>query len=1172
MTIRVKKRNGRLEQLDLNKINECVERACEGLTEVSASEIALDASLQLYDKATTLEIDKALVFSAASKIEKEPNYSYVAARLLLNVLYKEVIGKGISRVNFESSYRDAFRKNLKELTVDGRIAPEMLERFDLSRLALALKPARDNLFKYHGIQTLYDRYFLHIDGKRKETPQALWMRVAMGLSLREDDPTSRAIEFYEKISQLKYLPSTPTLFNSGTTHPQLSSCYLSTFEDSIDGIFGGIHGQARLSKYAGGLGNDFTPLRATNSHIKGTNGKSSGVVPWMKVYNDMLLSVDQGGKRKGAGVAYLESWHLDIEEFFELRKNTGDDRRRCHDMHTAHWVCDLFLDYAEADRDWYLFCPHECPELHDSFGTKFREAYEARCREADAGKLKNFRIVKAKELWKRNLVSLKETGHPWITFKDPSNTRYPNQHEGVVHSSNLCCMTADQLVATSEGLITVGELYETQKKVGVVGREQVESASRMMLPRPNAPIVKIVTHQGYTHKVTPDHKVWVKDIGWVEAKDLEGGDEICIQQYEGMTGKNNDPELAFIIGLIMGDGAFDKDTPIIDLWSEKYFDTKRVEKCVSSVIERYLSEKDIESSCKVNPKFVTHKTINKARMKSKLLGIVLDKVAKYKKETKLIVPNFILRSNKETISAFLEGLYVTDGTVTGNDKMTTASLSSSNMNLLQTIQIILANFGIKSSIYNIYPEGYQKFPNGNGKTISRYCNATFRLMVNSIIGCKILEGITKIGKNRKHEQFLKNIEKDGRKQKLHATFSHLERLPKEDAYCLRVDSDEHSWTVNGLITKNTEITLHTKASKYNQGVKEEVGLTAVCNLASINLASHLNPNRTLDFVNLAESVMTAVRGLDNVIDINFYPIEEAKKSNLQNRPVGLGLMGWHDVVHAYGFAFDSKEAVKLAEHIQEWVSFFAIKASADLARERGAYETFEGSTWAQGKLPIDSYESLMRYRGRTPDFYENTLDWDALRTRVAAGMRNSNVMAIAPTATISYIAGCSQSIEPDYSVLFVYSTLSGNFVLINEWFVRRMKEEGLWGPELVAALKQADGDVRCLKLPANIHNEYKTPFDMNHDVIIDGAAARQRFIDMGQSLNIYYDKPSLKGLNDIYIRAWKMGLKSTYYLRSKAASKIEKNAAASSSLAVVEATVTEGAACSRDNPDCESCQ
>jgi|TARA_Y100000289_G_scaffold39202_1_gene38666 ribonucleoside-diphosphate reductase alpha chain len=820
MNIKVKKRNGRLEDFEVDKINASAQRACEGITEVSASEIVLDAQLQLYDKITTSEIDKALVLSAREKIEKEPNYSYAAAKLLLNCLYKEVFKEGVDSDTFKLQYRKAFIQNTKKLVKEKKLSESLLD-FDLKKLSEAMKISRDDQFKYLGIQILYDRYFIRQDGKVMESPQAFWMRVSMGLAINEEDKNEKAIEFYNLFSQFLYTPSTPTLFNSGTTHSQLSSCYLNTFDDSIDGIFDGAWQEARKSKYAGGLGLDVTPFRSTGSHIQGTNGISSGLVPWLKIYNDLLVAVNQGGKRPGAGCAYLEPWHLDFEDFLNLRRNTGDDRLRCHDMNTASWVPDEFMRRVEQEDVWYFFDPKDTEDengktLHDCFGAEFDERYNKLCNDAEEGLIKNYRIIPAKELWKKMLKVLFETSHPWNTFKDPCNIRYTNQHEGAVHSSNLC----------------------------------------------------------------------------------------------------------------------------------------------------------------------------------------------------------------------------------------------------------------------------------------------------------------------------------------------------------------------------TEITLHTKSSKYKGGEKVEIGETAVCNLGSVNLKNHLiekathgSSNYVIDYKKLESTIHTAIRILDNVIDLNFYPTKEAEKSNLQHRPIGLGMMGLHDILHMLNIQIDGDEAVEFNDKLFEFYSCHAIYASSKLAKEKGAYKTYEGSLWSQNILPVDSFNNLMSYRKNKTKGSETLKEWGQVRKHIAEfGMRNSNVMAIAPTATIGYINGIEQSIEPNFSVLFVYENKSGNFFITNEHFVRDMKDRDLWSTEISTMVKSVDGDLSLLNgsIPEDLKEKYKTAFDRDMLKLIECNSVRQKWIDQAVSFNLYNKTTSLKYLNDIYMASWKAGLKTTYYLRNRAASKVEKANETESTSA------SEPSACSieamKNGEICESCQ
>lgn len=815
----VTKRSGKSEPFNEDKIKRCAERACVDIDDVDSVEVVYNARIKLYDGVPTEEIDQALIRSARSLIEQEPAYRFVAAGLLRATVYKEVFGETVDSDAFEFQYRRTFIMNIKSL-IKHKIVNKELAKFDLKFLSTCLKTERDNNFAYLGLQTLYDRYLMHIDEHKMETPQAFWMRVAMGLAIKEapEDRNKWALKFYNMLSQFDFMSSTPTLFNSGGTFSQLSSCYLNTFEDSINGIFDGVHQEALKNKYAGGLGMDLTNFRATNSYITGTNGSTQGAVYFWKLYGDMLAAVNQGGKRRGAGCAYLEPWHADFDDFLALRKNTGDDRKRTHDMNTASWIPDLFMKRVQEDGPWYMFSPNETPELHETYGAEFTKKYEEYTKKGLKGELRCFKQIQAKELWKKMLRSLFETGHPWMTFKDPSNSRYSNQHEGVVHSSNLC----------------------------------------------------------------------------------------------------------------------------------------------------------------------------------------------------------------------------------------------------------------------------------------------------------------------------------------------------------------------------TEILLHTKPTQYkneaNRTVKE-FGETAVCNLGSINLQNHLTrvigeesklPEWVINWKKLKETIPVAMRMLDNVIDINFYPTEEARKSNTRHRPVGLGSMGWHDMFYKLNVIFDSDEAVSLSDKLYEFISYNSILASTRLAKERGKYESYEGSLWSQDIFPIDTYGKLMKSRGASgyttkETYVDGDACWKYLRNQVKRyGMRNSNTMAIAPTATISSIVGCSPSIEPRYSVLYVYSTLSGEFTMVNEYFVDELKKLDMWNHGMLDLVKQHDGDITDIQqIPQHVKDKFKTAFQQDQFKMIDAAAARQKWIDMGQSLNLYNNETSLKYMNDLYTHAWKTGLKTTYYLRNKAASKIEKSTVS---------TESAPQACSIIDPGCESCQ
>ncbi len=807
--------DGSEQKLDAQRIRTVVAEACDGLKDVDAQTILKESMRNLYDGVSIEDVNTSLVISARTLVEKEPNYSYATARLLLDKLRSEalsyLLGEATQATQADMSqyYPQALPIYLKRGIELELVSPELLE-FDLEQLSQAILPERDLQFTYLGLQTLYDRYFIHHDDVRIELPQIFFMRVAMGLAAREDNKNERAIEFYRLLSSFDYMSSTPTLFNAGTLRPQLSSCYLTSVPDNLHGIYGAMQDNAMLSKWAGGLGNDWTPVRALGSHIKGTNGKSQGVVPFLKVANDTAVAVNQGGKRKGAMCAYLETWHLDIEEFLELRKNTGDDRRRTHDMNTANWVPDLFMKRVFNDEDWTLFSPADTPDLHDCFGKAFEERYEEYERLATTGQLKLHKKIKAQDLWRKMLGMLFETGHPWITFKDACNLRSPQQHAGVVHSSNLC----------------------------------------------------------------------------------------------------------------------------------------------------------------------------------------------------------------------------------------------------------------------------------------------------------------------------------------------------------------------------TEITLNTKAD-------EEI---AVCNLGSVNLAQHIVDGK-LDEQKLQRTVKTAVRMLDNVIDINYYSVATARASNMRHRPVGLGLMGFQDALYKMRMPYSSQEAINFADRSMELISYHAIEASSDLAIERGAYSSFEGSLWSKGILPIDSIELLKQNRGE--QYIEvdqsQTLDWSRIRNKIKAqGMRNSNVMAIAPTATIANITGVSQSIEPTYQNLYVKSNLSGEFTVVNPYLIHDLKARELWDSVMVNDLKYYEGSLQKIdRVPEDLKALYATAFEVEPRWIVDAASRRQKWIDQAQSLNLYISGANGKKLDITYRMAWFRGLKTTYYLRALAATTTEKSTIDTGALNAVANSTNESnsavaaevpKACSLDDPDCEACQ
>ena len=826
--LKVTKSDGKTVLFNPQKIRETISRVCSKYPDTtSVDSIAKELNRNIFDGASTADLERALLLASTAFIERDPDYSKVSAGFFMQRLYKEGMGVSVNEHTLEDEYRKAFISGIN-LGVENKYLDEKLLNFDLEKLSLAIDIERDELFEFLGIQTLYERYLQKHEEKRFELPQAFWMRVAMGLAFNENNKEARAIEFYNVLSKMQFVSSTPTLFHSGTPHPQLSSCYLTTVSDDLSHIFKCIGDNAQLSKWSGGLGNDWSNIRGTGSHIKSTNVESQGVIPFLKIANDVTVAINRSGKRRGATCAYLETWHLDIEDFLDLRRNTGDDRRRTHDMNTSNWIPDLFMKRVEADDDWTLFSPEEVGDLHDSFGKKFEDLYINYERMTNTGEIKKFKKIPAKELWKKMLTRLFETGHPWITFKDPCNLRSPQDHVGVVHSSNLC----------------------------------------------------------------------------------------------------------------------------------------------------------------------------------------------------------------------------------------------------------------------------------------------------------------------------------------------------------------------------TEITLNTSAEE-----------TAVCNLGSVNLSKHVTEDGKLDRELLEETINTAMRMLDNVVDLNFYPTTEAKNSNMKHRPIGLGIMGLQDALFKLDLPFDSPKALNFSDQLMEQISFHAISASSDLAKERGAYESFKGSKWDRGIFPLDSLTLLEEQRGQNIDVNKITsLDWEGLKAKVKEnGMRNSNTMAIAPTATISNIAGCYPCIEPIYKNIYVKANMSGEFTVVNNYLINDLKALNLWSKDMLDKIKYFDGNLDHIEeLPEDIKNKYKEAFSIDPVVLLKHTSVRGKWIDQSQSHNVFMQGVSGKKLSEIYTAAWKLGLKTTYYLRTLAASQIEKSTLDANKFGYTQKReykkVEEGAAveeqqsvnnksesteapgsevasaCSIMDPDCEACQ
>lgn len=961
--MQVLKSNGRLVELDIDKIHEHAAFACEGLDGVSQSELETDSHITFYEGMPTSEIQKTLILTAADKIKYHYNWHYVAARLLLLHLFKQVTGGNLEY----PSLRSYIEKGVQV----GGLDPELLDdKFDYSKLEAAITPENDYQFTYLGLSILSDRYFrrdIQTD-MVIELPQHFYMRVAMGLTLKgvENDPTTAAIEFYHVLSSFDFHNSTPTLFNSGTLKPQLSSCYLLSMGDSIEGITGTCTEAGHYSKLSGGIGIDMSPVRSSGSLIAGTGGKSGGIIPFAKMAESTIAAFNQMGKRKGAGALYLSDWHPDIEAFLELKNETGDPRQRTPDLQTAVWLCEVLLERKEDPNAVFsLFDPNECPELLETYGDEFREIYES----YEAKGLYRKQVL-AIDLWKKIIASGFETGSYYHGNKDMINRRRMQKDTGIVRSSNLCCMTADQRVSTNLGMLTVGDLYALQQEVRTVGVDGYNQSSVMYLPRPDAPIVKIVTYEGYTHKVTPDHKVLVKGKGMVEAQNLEEGDLLVVQSIEGEFGPN----------------------AIID-WNGDIMD-ERI----------WLADK---------------------------------------------------ASTKMFLAQFPEDV---DGVIH------TASIEQA-----ARLQLIYSNLGVATDI-NSGRDGELTFADDN-----------------------------------------------------YATFSHLEQLPNEDAYCLEVYHGDHAWSVNGLITKNTEITLNTAPNE----------VSAVCNIGSINLAKYRNSD-----IWLQKTVRTATRMLDNVVSIGLVPHENGRKFQNRERAIGLGIMGETEWLAQYGIRFDTMEHLRWTATMMKKISRFAIEASADLAQERGSYELFASSEWAKGVLPYDTApkEALDLIPGFDWD-YEDDIE---LRAKASKGMRNSHVMAIAPTATISHIVGTTSCTELPLELIDVKENLSGNFI------------------DRAPTLKYLSME------------EAQTARDVDQYWVIAAGGVRQVYIDQAQSTNLYLpigmqypDGTKVRGSTISGWRSFAMKvLKTTYYLRGV-------NAGASRKQEIKKEEIY----CSIDNPEaCESCQ
>jgi ribonucleotide reductase alpha subunit len=1169
--IRVVKRNGRVETLDITKIQKYTSASVEGLTGVSQSELEVDANLHFRDMISSKDIQETLIKTAVDKIDIDrPNWTFVASRLFLYDLYHKV-----SRFTGYKHLRDYFERGEKE----GRILLGLKDKYDLDELNDYIKPERDLQFTYLGIRTLYDRYLLkNKEGVPIELPQQLFMGVAMFLAQNELDCQSWAKRFYDLMSKFEVMPGTPTISNARTPRHQLSSCYIGSTPDNIEGIFDVYKEMALLSKFGGGIGWDWSQVRGMGSFIDGHKHAAGGIVPFLKIANDVAIAVDQLGTRKGAIAVYIEPWHIDVRDFLDLKKNSGEERRRAHDLFPALWLNDLFMQRIEEDATWTLFDPYEVRELTELYGEAFEEKYI----ELENGTDNITReVISAKTLWKEILRSYFETGNPFLTFKDAANKSNPNKHNGIIRSSNLC-VTGDTRLYTQFGMVKAKDLEENYSEIvasydhrtdGDISKYGVGEAKalKMFKTKENADIYEVVTKDGYRIKSTIWHEYYISDGKSIKKRSLEDisvGDKLLIQSDEGQFGKDGSYDLGLLMGMVAGDGTFSykesKQHSIvhIDLYNEDMNLGHTIHKQVANIINEYYSllpNSHKEDFVNLYPKPIQHtKNSQKLRFSNIRLGRIFDEQFNFNGQTKHQIPEVIFKGTKETVKGYIKGLFIADGTVNiirnSGVPSFAIQLASIKKSLLEEVQMLLANFGIRSKISKMRDAQEEAFAytSVNGEKKIYASHALYRLNINGLNAIKYIDEIGFIGaKQTKALEVLSQREKLGypragrKSEKFIVEISEINYIGKEDVY----DTTQiynHSLIFNGLVTGNcTEIFQNTSPNHYeirltysdgsidvfdeeemitvDNGMtkpakkitaldsldgkqiwmvdKEMIdGDTAVCNLASINLSK---VNTTED---IARVTPIAIRMLDNVIDLNFYPLAKVKKTNEKTRAIGLGVMGEAQMLAESKIMWGSDEHFYKIDEVMESVSYYAIKSSSDLAIEKGKYPTYEGSEWSQGLFPIDNANQEACKLVDRGGLFGYTHDWQKLKEKVKSdGMRNGYLMAVAPTSSISILTGTTQAIEPVYK---------------RKWF-----EENLSGmiPVVVP------------NLSPNTWEYYTPSYDLNQNILVKAGAIRQKWIDQGQSLNIFLslDKASGKYLNEIYMNAWKYGLKSTYYLRSQ---------------------------------------
>ena len=1187
----IKNANGLLEPLNIKKIQEKTQSAAIGLENVYAAEVEVDSQIQFYDGITTQEITSSLIKTAVNKIDiDKPDYSFFAARLFLKDLAHKV-GRTLEGIkgNAYSPLQTYFEYG--EST--GKIIIGLKDKFNLNELDKSIDPKRDLLFTYLGIKTFYDRYILkNKNGEPFEMPQHLFMGVAMFVAQREENPLSMdkdarakytkanlnsedqkkfvrtywAKKFYDMLSKFEVMAATPTLSNGRTPRHQLSSCYIGSTPDNIEGIFDAYSEQSLLSKFGGGIGWDWTQVRGMASMIDGTKEAAGGVVPFLKIENDVALAVDQLGTRKGAIAVYLEPWHIDIMDFLSLKKNSGEERRRTHDLFPALWLNDIFMERVEADEEWALFSPENVPGLTETYGEEFNELY----RKYEADKSIPRKEVMAKDIWKEALRQYFETGNPFLTFKDRANAVNPNKHAGIIRSTNLC-VTGDTRLATQFGLVKADELFKNKKEISATYDKRVDGNRKdkgvsiakcipMQKTAKNADIYKIITNDGYEIKSTNWHEYYVlrdKKVIKIPMNEINiKTDKLLIQSGKGQFGKKGSYDLGLIAGLIAGDGTISvsrktKQQIHIDL----YNDDLGLKDIVINSIKKIEDDFNIKTKKKRDVKEFWHtENSKKIRISSINIGELLKNKFNFTKETKLDIPEFVFQGKEETVKGYLQGVFISDGTINNikNNGIPSYAiqLGSISNDFLKEIQIVLSNFGIRSKISKMRDEkeGCFSYVTVNGEKREYSSKEFFRLNINGRNASLFMNEIGIPGlKNKK----VKEIEDkrvsigvnilSNKSEYFETKIKSIKYIGKEDVYDTTQELN-HSLIFNGLVTGNcTEIFQNTSPNKYlieveyedgsKESFEEEVmittdagdtkpakkissidtingknvffvgkeridGDTAVCNLASMNL-SKINTKEDIERI-----VPIGTRFLDNVIDLNFYPHKKTKMTNLKTRAIGFGVMGEAQMLAEAKITYGTQKHFDKIDEIMEMFSYNVIKASSELGEEKGSYPQFEGSEWSKGIFPQDNAKDAVK---ELTTRKETVYDWDALEKKTKKSMRNGYLMAVAPTSSISILTGTTQAIEPI--------------------FKRFWREENLSGIIPVVAPK----------LSPDTWTYYITAYELDQLKLVKAGAIRQKWIDQGQSLNIFIDLETVTGkkLHNIYMTAWKFGLKSTYYLRSQ---------------------------------------